>query len=249
MITARPIATRYDTPDNSPVTVATPSCCCCCCCIATIAGVVTFSAKQFSNEKTNNDGSGFAPWLGALALPVAIGVMVALGSTLRLSVPVGLAGAVAFVAIYAGAYVLAGGANAVRAFVTPVLVLVVAGALAVAELFAVLFSAGVGWLVLIPLEIWAGYKIADSVTPSNYRPMPYTNPSFIQPPLPGAVPHPFGPDPIAPHHGHEPPVGTGPPHNQGPPLSPPVTPRPPDLDFWQPPSQSEDNPPPQDPFS
>lgn len=244
MITARPIATRYDTRENSQLTVATPSCCCCCCCcLGTIAGVVTFSAKHVSNERKNHGGNAFAPVLAVFALPVAVGAMVLAARWLdgdgRLILA---AGGLAFLVTYLAGLWLAGNTNLGRSIVTPVLLIVVGAVAMVGEVFLVLYSLGFAWLILVPGAIWVGAQIAGSMTPSAppgpprpYRYLPSSPNHFQNHPTQGdtATSATDGPAPM-------------------PPVAPPTVPRnvtPPDLDFWQSPSRQDDDVPPTDPPS
>lgn len=193
---------------------------------------MTFGAKQISNERKTHGGSGFAPLLAGLALPISVASMFVVGSALNAPTPIIASGIVAFVVIYAVAYLLAGGTSPLRAIATPVIVLILGAMLMAGELFAVIYTGGVAWLVIVPFGIWAAYQVADSLTPAS---------------SPGSQPlagHPG--DGWSPYSHGQPMTPPSPPT---PPVTPPLAPRPPDLDFWQPPSQQEDDPPSQGPFS
>lgn len=215
MISARPLETRYDTSRDGQLTVSTPSCCCCCCCcLGTVAGVLTFSARQVSNEADTNDGNPLGAVLSFFSFPLGIGAMIgaafAFGDSGD-SAPwliIGI-GALVAIAIYAIGHLLANKHNTAKAFAVPTLLAVVAGVSVVAEVLAVLFTVGIGWLVIIPLLAWGSYKLADSVSP-RIKDDPY-----YRAPLPGlgvgtGIGAPNTPGaPIQPHPTHPPPSDSG----------------------------------------
>ena len=46
------------------------------------------------------------------------------------------------------------------------IVLILGALFTVGELFVVIYSAGIAWLLIIPFGIWAAYQVADSLIPS-----------------------------------------------------------------------------------
>lgn len=177
MITARPLPTRYDNRE-SQLTVSTPSCCCCCCCcLGTVAGVLTFSGRQVHNESRIHDGNPLGMLFSIFSFPVAIAVMIGIGSVFETSgnaavwLVLGI-GALVAIAVYAVGHLFANSKNTTKAFVVPLILVPVSAASTVAEVFAVLFTIGIGWIVIIPLLVFAGIKAADAVSPKPAPPSP-----------------------------------------------------------------------------
>jgi hypothetical protein len=169
MSALKPLETRYDVSGEGPLTVATPSCCCCCCCLGTATGVITFSARQVSNEQNLHKGHWLGALIAALAFPLAIGAMIAFYNVAPSS-DVGdvLLWAVGFcvaVGVYAAGHHIAGSPNTAKAFAVPTKLLIVAAVAVVVEFFAVLFTLAIGELAIVPLLVWLAVKAADSVSP------------------------------------------------------------------------------------
>lgn len=229
MITARPLPTRYDANRDGQLTVSTPSCCCCCCCcLGTVAGVLTFSARQVHNESKIHDGNVLGTIIALFSFPVAVGVMIAMGNLFDTSgeyavwLILGL-GALVAIAVYAIGHLFANSTNTTKAFVVPLILVPVSAASTIAEVFAVLFTIGIGWVVIIPLFIYAAVKAADAVSP---RPKPL--PPMTQAPMMGFAtgdqiggPVPQA-TPIYPNPTHPPPGS--PPGGALPPAPPPQAP-------------------------